>query len=229
MYTVFLRRTVPLAAAAISSLAVVAQAQNAAPLPRKYIGPPTVAEITAGDLMTRLYKFADDSMMGRAVGTPWNDMGTAYVESEVRRLGLQPAGDNGTYFQKLPLYTRLLDSSSTVTVGQTTFKAGTDFTASAEDSRGHSRALRSFRRRLGRYHHEHFPGFGGGEGARVPSRRRAAGHRVEVRCVRGYQHWRAMQAEAAAYVVVVGESLTPQALRAAFGSAAAVFLQDTVP
>ena len=38
--------------------------------------------------MTRLYKFADDSMMGRLAGTKWNDMGTDYIASEVKRLGL---------------------------------------------------------------------------------------------------------------------------------------------
>lgn len=72
---------------------------------RVYSGPPTQAEITAGDLKTRLYIFADDSMGGRAAGTPDNLRGTAYIEREVRRLGLEPAGDNGTYFQNVPLVT----------------------------------------------------------------------------------------------------------------------------
>src|SRR5687767_5816909 len=130
-FDIIRRATLCVALALCGSAAVADAQQRPAPLPRKYVGPPTVAEITAGDLMTRIYKFADDSMMGRAVGTPYNDMGTAYIESEVRRLGLLPAGDNGTFFQKLPLYTRLLDSSSTVTVGETTFKAGADFTAAA--------------------------------------------------------------------------------------------------
>ena len=48
--------------------------------------------ITPLDLMTRLYKFADDSMMGRLAGTPWNDKGTDYIAAEVKRLGLTPAG-----------------------------------------------------------------------------------------------------------------------------------------
>ena len=232
MQTVFLRRTAPLAAAASSILAGLAGAQNgAAPLPRKYIGPPTVAEITAGDLMTRLYKFADDSMMGRSVGTPYNDMGTAYIESEVRRLGLQPAGDNGTFFQKLPLYTRVLDSTSTVTVGETTFKAGTDFTASAEGfARPFSSAqvvfvgawldtttnipLDSARGKVLLYVPGGVPP-GTDVGKFVASN--------------GFQQWRAMQAEAAANVVVVGQTMTPQAVRAAFNSTTPVFLQDTVP
>jgi hypothetical protein len=73
---------------------------------RSYSGPPTEAAITAGDLKTRLYIFADDSMRGRAAGTPDNLRGTAYIEREVRRLGLAPAGDNGTYFQNVPLLAR---------------------------------------------------------------------------------------------------------------------------
>ena len=46
--------------------------------------------------MTRLYKFADDSMMGRLAGTKWNDMGTDYIAAEAKRLGLKPAGTTAT-------------------------------------------------------------------------------------------------------------------------------------
>lgn len=59
----------------------------------------TAPEITVADLRTRLYLYADDSMMGRKVGTPGNTMATRYIESEVRRMGLEPAGDSGTFFQ----------------------------------------------------------------------------------------------------------------------------------
>ena len=109
--------------------ALAAQAKE---LPLKYSGPPTKTEISAGDLMTRLYKFADDSMMGRQVGTEYNNKGTAYIESEVRRLGLKPGGENGTYFQSLPYLLRALDSTSTITSGGQTFKAGVDFLAVAQ-------------------------------------------------------------------------------------------------
>jgi hypothetical protein len=60
----------------------------------------TGPDITAADLRTRLYAYADDSMMGRETGTVGNMMATRYIESEVRRLGLEPAGENGTYFQE---------------------------------------------------------------------------------------------------------------------------------
>lgn len=98
-------------------------------MPLKYTGGPTVAAITACDLMTRLYIFADDSMMGRQVGTKYNDMGTDYLEHEVRRLGLAPGGQDGGYFQKVPVFDREFDPSSTLTVAGQTFTGGTDFTA----------------------------------------------------------------------------------------------------
>jgi hypothetical protein len=63
---------------------------------------PTETAITANDLRTRLYGFADDSMRGRRIGEPGNYTGTAYIAREFQRLGLKPGGDNGTYFQNLP-------------------------------------------------------------------------------------------------------------------------------
>ena len=101
------------------------------PMPLKYVGGQTVAAITPCDLMTRLYGYADDSTQGREVGTPSHLKATAYIEREVRRLGLKPAGDSGTFFQNLPVVLRAFDTTSTVTVGGTTYHAGTDFVATS--------------------------------------------------------------------------------------------------
>jgi hypothetical protein len=70
--------------------------------PRTWAPRPTVSAITANDLRTRLYQFADDSMQGRRIGEIGNAKGTAYIAREFQRLGLRPAGDSGTYFQHLP-------------------------------------------------------------------------------------------------------------------------------
>jgi hypothetical protein len=121
-------RRVVCAAARVALLPLALGAQSGE-LPLKYSGPPTTSPISGRDLMTRLYKFADDSMMGRQVGTEYNNKGTAYIESEVRRLGLKPGGENGTYFQTLPYALRALDPASTLTSGGLTFKAGVDFIA----------------------------------------------------------------------------------------------------
>ena len=73
---------------------------------------PTVPAITANDLRTRLYQFADDSMLGRKIGEPGNYTGTAYIAREFARLGLTPAGEGGTFFQELPFGTLTLDSAA---------------------------------------------------------------------------------------------------------------------
>jgi hypothetical protein len=77
-------------------------------------------------MMTRLYILADDSMMGRSAATPYNAKGALYIEREVRRLGLRPAGENGTYFQ-FPLEQRELDPSSGISVDGKAFTMWTDF------------------------------------------------------------------------------------------------------
>jgi hypothetical protein len=76
---------------------------------------PTTAAITERDLRIRLYQFADDSMQGRQVGRVGNMKGTAYIAAEVKRLGLVPAGDNGTFFQVLPYHLHSFTSHSRLT------------------------------------------------------------------------------------------------------------------
>ncbi len=104
-------------------------AQAAKPLPIKYSGPATVRAITAGDLMTRLYIYADDSMGGRDVGTIYHQKATAYIEREVRKLGLKPGGTNGSYFQDIQVFHRSFDVASTLTVDGVSYKGGVDFLA----------------------------------------------------------------------------------------------------
>ena len=97
--------------------------------PPKLAPRPTAAAISAEDLKTRLYIFADDSMQGRQTGTDGHRKGTDYIAAEAQRMGLKPAGDNGTFFQAVPVFQRALDASSTITAGATTLKAMVDFAA----------------------------------------------------------------------------------------------------
>jgi hypothetical protein len=96
-------------------------------LPTKMAPKPTVGAITPADLMSRVYVFADDSMMGRQTATIYHDKGTDYIARELGRLGLQPAGDNGTFFQRLPIVSRTLASDASLTIDGRTFAAWTDF------------------------------------------------------------------------------------------------------
>ena len=96
--------------------------------PRTWAPRPTVSDITANDLRTRLYGFSDDSMSGRRIGEPGNYKGTSYIASEFKRLGLKPAGDNGGYFQELPFGPIGYDSAAIkLTVGSAALKARADF------------------------------------------------------------------------------------------------------
>ncbi|MBB4635250.1 M28 family peptidase [Longimicrobium terrae] len=111
------------AAAALSAVPAHAQARQE---PMKHTARPTTAAITAQDLRTRLYIVADDSMMGRESGTRGNVMGTDYIAAEARRMGLQPAGENGTFFQTVPLVNIAVGTASLSAGGQS-FRSGTDF------------------------------------------------------------------------------------------------------
>lgn len=119
-------------------LLIALPAPLAAQLPLKHTPTRTTRAISAADLMTRLYIYADDSMQGRETGTAGHVRSTAYLERELRSLGLEPAGDSGGFFQNVPMLRRTFDSASTITVGGTTLRGGIDFIAT---SRGAIRRL----------------------------------------------------------------------------------------
>jgi len=85
------------------------------------------AAITPADLRARLYAYADDSMRGRQAGTPDNIRATALIAEQARRIGLQPAGDNGTFFQDVPLVRRALAADAGLTVAGQPFELWTDY------------------------------------------------------------------------------------------------------
>jgi hypothetical protein len=65
-------------------------------------------------------------MQGRRSTTPGGVKATDWLAAEARRIGLEPAGENGTFFQTVPLFLRTLDPGSAITVDGTTFKAWDD-------------------------------------------------------------------------------------------------------
>ena len=120
-------------------LVVPAQVGAQAALPLKRAPARTQTSINTADLMTRVYLYADDSMMGRAAGTEYNLKATAYIESEVRRLKLVPAGDSGSYFQNVPLVKRGLDATASMSIDGTNLRPWDDFVP-----RDPGRATRAF-------------------------------------------------------------------------------------
>jgi hypothetical protein len=105
-----------------------AQVQAApAVLPLRFAAQPTTPQITPRDLMSRLYTIADDSMMGRQAGHRGNYMATEYIAAEFRRMGLEPAGENGTFFQTIPLTLTRLAPEAAFTVDGAALRLGTEF------------------------------------------------------------------------------------------------------
>ncbi len=89
-------------------------------------GQSTTAAITAQDLRQRLFAFADDSMGGRRSGSIGDFKATEYVAGEFRRLGLQPAGEGGTWFQTVPFFIAE-PAATSLSVGDGTLTWGADY------------------------------------------------------------------------------------------------------
>src|SRR6185369_17614478 len=56
--------------------------------------------ITASDLRTHLKYLASEELAGRRTGDEGNRKAAEYLAKEYKSYGLEPAGDNGTFFQE---------------------------------------------------------------------------------------------------------------------------------
>ena len=97
--------------------------------------------ITADRLRKDLTYISSDQMAGRDTPSPGLDMTADFIARRLRELGVKPAGDDGTYLQKFPLYGNRVDATKTrarleepkpdaaagVTVGGTTKEPARDF------------------------------------------------------------------------------------------------------
>lgn len=72
----------------------------------------TVPEITAADIAVRVKTLADDVFEGRGPGTPAGEASAAWIAAELARVGLEPGGDNGSWFQKVDMVNQTIDPAS---------------------------------------------------------------------------------------------------------------------
>jgi Zn-dependent M28 family amino/carboxypeptidase len=68
---------------------------------------------------------ADDSLEGRGTGTRGGLVAAKFIAAQFRRMGLEPAGDSGTYFQAVPLLGRT--PNPTLTIGAMTLRYPADY------------------------------------------------------------------------------------------------------
>jgi hypothetical protein len=80
---------------------------------------------------------ASDQLEGRGVGNRGERLATDYIASQLQLEGVKPAGDNGTYFQRVPLVGATTDQSATLGIRS---KAGKYTLHYVEDFVGTSQA-----------------------------------------------------------------------------------------
>ena len=69
----------------------------------------TTADITASDLAVRIRTLADDKFEGRAPGTEAGENAADWIAAEMDRVGLEPAGEDGTWFQTVKMIEQTVD------------------------------------------------------------------------------------------------------------------------
>src|SRR5688500_15230274 len=61
------------------------------------------ARIEAGDIVPHIRFLADDLLEGRAPGSRGERLASRYIAAQLEAAGLEPVGEGGTFFQKVPL------------------------------------------------------------------------------------------------------------------------------
>lgn len=84
--------------------------------------------ITADQLKDYLYFVASDEMEGRDTPSRGLDTTAKFIATLLDRWGFKPAGDDGTYFQKIALHTESTDpANNTLKIGDQTYTINNDF------------------------------------------------------------------------------------------------------
>ncbi|MGI9107401.1 MAG: M28 family peptidase [Pyrinomonadaceae bacterium] len=87
--------------------------------------------ITAARLSEHLHVVASDAMEGRDTPSRGLDETAKYVATHLKRFGLKPAGDEGTFFQRIALIRQKVDPArTTAEFDSRAFKFGQDFLSS---------------------------------------------------------------------------------------------------
>jgi hypothetical protein len=87
--------------------------------------------ITAARLSEHLHIVASDTMEGRDTPSKGLDETAKYIATHLARFGLKPAGDEGTFFQRITLIRRKVDAvKTTAALDNRVFKFGDDFLVS---------------------------------------------------------------------------------------------------
>ena len=106
-------------------LAASAQKKPATP-PRKATAATAQAAIRESDIKRDLFALGGDRYRGREGGTLDELKASAWLAEQIRGIGLQPAGDDGTYFQWFHIQRTRLSKASKLSIGTHQLKPNHD-------------------------------------------------------------------------------------------------------
>jgi Zn-dependent M28 family amino/carboxypeptidase len=129
-------RKLMLVLAATAALAACKRESTEAPAAPAATTPPPAAahaftaDISEGDFAELVKTLASDEFEGRAPGSAGEEKTVAYLEAQMKRIGLQP-GNNGSYFQDVPMVETTADAATVMKLDVAgkprDLKFGTDF------------------------------------------------------------------------------------------------------
>src|SRR5512141_2342325 len=95
--------------------------------------------ISAARIREHTRFLASDLLEGRGVGERGGDLATEYIATEFALAGLKPAGDNGTFFQRVPLIGAAVQPAAKLSASgngkEVSFRWEDDFVGAAEQQK----------------------------------------------------------------------------------------------
>jgi hypothetical protein len=117
-------RSTPVAVIALLTASTLAAQPSSTARP-----PAAMSAIRQADLKRDMYALAGDEMRGREAGTLDELRASMWLADEMRKIGLSPRGEDGSYFQWWDMRrTRIATGSSSVMLGGRTLALWTDIT-----------------------------------------------------------------------------------------------------
>jgi Zn-dependent M28 family amino/carboxypeptidase len=83
--------------------------------------------ISARKIQAHVKYLAGDELEGRGVGTRGETLATEYIASQLKLAGVNPGGDDGTYYQRVPLVGATVLPDATLTISGTSDKVPLSF------------------------------------------------------------------------------------------------------
>jgi Zn-dependent M28 family amino/carboxypeptidase len=119
--------------------ALVACSQPPAEAPAAAPSGPAEDRIQNAVLVKHVQALSSDDMEGRAPSTPGGQRAAQYLADQLKAMGVEPAGENGTYFQEVPIVESIVDRTFTLSVPGRTYRYLDDVVAfsGTEQARAH--------------------------------------------------------------------------------------------